>query len=125
MTLSTFRRRLATCFVITVAVCLRSLSDLFTVPDYDPWTSFASVHRFFNVIRIVQAEVATDSYHPHEDLQNIQIAWWGMLVVSMIYVVLSFVIGEECRDVFRWIKEQAGKIPKRKIKMPRELLLPV
>jgi hypothetical protein len=57
-------------------------------------------------VEIVQAE---------GDVNDVQFAWWSSFAISVIYIVLSFTIGEEARDSYRWVREQLSrerKIPK-------------
>lgn len=125
LTSSIFYRRLAMCLIMTGSLCVLSFSALFSVPRGKPWISFASVHATMGMIRIVQPDYDTDVNTPHGDLLSIQIAWWGMFVVTVIYVSLSFAIGEESRDAYRWIKAGASRILKKKPSLPRDLILPV
>ena len=125
MTSSIFYRRLAMCLIMTGSLDVLSFSALFSVPRGKPWISFSSVHATMGIIRIVQPDHDTDINSPHGDLLSIQIAWWGMFVVTVIYITLSFAIGEESRDAYRWIKAQSSKMLKKKPSAPRNLLLPV
>ncbi|KAF8963271.1 pheromone A receptor-domain-containing protein [Flammula alnicola] len=118
---SLFFRRLATCVILTGALCILSFSALFSVPKSEPWTSWASVHALMNQVNIVQVQENVDPTEPHGDLTSIQVAWWGIFVVSVVYILQSFTIGEEARDAFRWIGEQVT----RKRDLPRRLVLPI
>ncbi|KAF8809927.1 hypothetical protein BYT27DRAFT_7093150 [Phlegmacium glaucopus] len=43
------------------------------------------------------------------DVETIQVAWWGGFVVSSLYLLLSFCLGEETRDIFQWIRQQVTR----------------
>lgn len=110
MTSSLFYRRLATCMVIAGSLILISLSSLFSVHSFQSWVSWDSVHASMGTVEILQAE---------DDINDVQFAWWSTFAISVIYIVLSFVIGEEARDSYRWVHEQLT----RKREVPK-LVLP-
>ncbi|KDR78091.1 hypothetical protein GALMADRAFT_245094 [Galerina marginata CBS 339.88] len=43
------------------------------------------------------------------DIKNVQFAWWTSFTVSVMYILLCFIIGEEARDSYRWIVGQVTK----------------
>lgn len=121
MTSSLFYRRLATCMIMTGALSILNFSALFSIPKYKPWISWASVHATLAQVNIVKDEINPDPTMPHGDFKNIQITWWGIFVISVVYILLSFAIGEEARDAYKWIVKQASQ----KKTLPRRLVLPV
>lgn len=96
--------------VIAGSLILISLSSLFSVHSFQSWVSWDSVHASMGTVEILQAE---------DDINDVQFAWWSTFAISVIYIVLSFVIGEEARDSYRWVHEQLT----RKREVPK-LVLP-
>jgi pheromone a factor receptor len=121
MTSSLFYRRLATCFTMTGALSILNFSALFSIPKYKPWISWASVHATLAQVNIVKEEIDPDPTMPNNGFKNIQITWWGIFAISVVYIVLSFAIGEEARDAYKWIASQASQ----KKTLHRSLVLPV
>ncbi|PPQ94223.1 hypothetical protein CVT25_006649 [Psilocybe cyanescens] len=109
LTASQFNRQLSTCMIMAGALALISLATLFSVHSFESWTSWSSVHALITKIEIVKSA---------SDIKNVQFAWWSMFGVSVLYIILSYVIGEEGREVYRWIGEQV----KRKRELPRVVL---
>ncbi|KIM42054.1 hypothetical protein M413DRAFT_445226 [Hebeloma cylindrosporum] len=110
MTSSLFYRRLTTCMILAGSLTLISLSSLFSVHNFQPWISWDFVHASMATVEIVQFE---------DDVRNVQFAWWSTFAVSVIYIVLSFAIGEEARDSYRRLHDQFT----RKRQLPK-LVLP-
>lgn len=110
MTSSFFYRRLATCIILAGSLTLISLSSLFSIHSFQSWVSWDSVHASMGTVEIVQVE---------DDVNNVRFAWWSTFAISVVYIVLSFIIGEEARDSYRWVHEQLT----RKRQMPK-LVLP-
>ena len=106
MTSSLFYRRLATSMSLAGSLTLISLSSLFSVHTSQSWTSWDSVHASMPTVEVVQLQV---------DVSVVQFAWWSIFAISVLYILLSFIIGEEARESYRWIHEQLTRernIPK-------------
>ena len=110
MTSSLFYRRLSTCMILAVSITLISLSSLFSIHSFQSWVSWNSAHASMGTVEIVQTE---------DDVHNIQFAWWSTFSISVLYILLSFIIGEEARDSYRWVRKQLT----RERQMPK-LVLP-
>jgi len=108
---SLFFRRLATCMSLSGSFTLISLSSLFSIHNFQSWTSWDSVHASMGTVEVVQVE---------DDVKVVQFAWWSMFAISVLYILFSFIIGEEGRDLYRWIHEQLT----RERQVPR-LVLPL
>ncbi|KAF9468429.1 pheromone A receptor-domain-containing protein [Collybia nuda] len=106
LTSSLFVRRIATSFFTTGALFIVTLFSVFTISGFKPWTSWVSVHSQITVISIVQIR---------PDVRSIQLVWWGVPVVSLVYIILSFTIGEELRDSAKWIHKVLTTKPKPKV----------
>nr|QQL12038.1 mating-type protein STE3.s1 [Hypsizygus marmoreus] len=92
---SLFVRRIAVSLLTTCTIFIVSLFSVFSISGFRPWTSWASVHAEFAVIDVVQSR---------DDIKSIQLAWWGIPAVSIVYILLSFLVGEEARDAAKWIR---------------------
>ncbi|KAG5652720.1 hypothetical protein H0H81_003971 [Sphagnurus paluster] len=80
-----------------------------------PWLSWASVHADIAAVKIVQSP---------DDINSFQLSWWGIPAVSMVYIFLSFILGEEARDAFRWICGTIVQISKWRPQWNPSVLLP-
>jgi hypothetical protein len=74
---------------------LRSISS----PSLHPW-SWTTVHASISEVNIVLSQ---------DQLGSIQLAWWGGFVVTVLYLLLSYCLGEETRDIFKWIKQNTTR----------------
>lgn len=95
-----FIRRLTICMTMTVCIGLISIFSFFFVPTFLPWVSWDSVHA-----QISQINVVTSS----ADIKIIQLAWWSLFALSILYILFTFTLGQETRDAFKWICEQVTK----------------
>ncbi|GLB44324.1 hypothetical protein LshimejAT787_1602540 [Lyophyllum shimeji] len=95
LTASLFVRRVAVSLVMTVLLFVVALFSVFSVSGYRPWTSWAAVHANIKVIDVVQSR---------DDIKSIQLRWWGVPVMSIVFILLSLVLGEETRDAFKWTR---------------------
>ncbi|TFK32934.1 pheromone A receptor-domain-containing protein [Crucibulum laeve] len=113
MTSSLFLRRLVTVFSLTTVMALIMLFSIFSTPVTETWSSWDVVHTNMANIRIVWSP---------DDMLSIHLVWWGFFVLSVLHILISFTIGEESRDAFKWIR---GKIVDHSRKSAqRQLLLP-
>lgn len=87
------------------AALLITLFSFFSVPVFRPWVSWASVHSQFSVIDVVRNS---------DETKGIQLQWWGVLALSVVYILLSFTLGEEARDAFKWARSLIQKRPLRR-----------
>ncbi|KAF9555099.1 hypothetical protein CPC08DRAFT_145587 [Agrocybe pediades] len=100
MNSSIVTRRLVTCMVIAIASVLIRLASLFTISSFQSWTSLREVHRLMFKIEVVKAPA---------DVTNFRLNWWSLLVISVLYLILAFAIGEEARDIYRWVWKEMKK----------------
>ncbi|KAF8890815.1 pheromone A receptor-domain-containing protein [Gymnopilus junonius] len=94
MNSSMFYRRLITGMVITGTLILISLSSLFSVHSFQSWTSWKDVHSSMAKIEVLKSS---------DDITSILFSWWAYFAVSCLYIFLSLLIGEETRDIYRWL----------------------
>ncbi len=114
MTSSIFFRRLSTCLSMTTAFTLILAFSLFFFSPSLPWSSWKSVHSHLSEVKIVTSA---------DEIKVIQFTWWAVFALSALYVVLSFVLGEEARDAFKSVVEHFKK--KREAPHVRKLILPL
>lgn len=113
LTASIFVRRVTVSLVMTCLLFVVSLFSVFSVSGYRTWTSWQSVHANITVINVVQSR---------DDIKSRQLAWWGVPVVSIVFILLSLVIGEETRDAGKWIRGRVVQLHKWRPRPP--VLLP-
>ncbi|KAF8154019.1 pheromone A receptor-domain-containing protein [Crassisporium funariophilum] len=97
MSSSLFVRRLITCMTMTGALSLIAIFSLFSVPIYKPWISWNSVHASMTIIDVISSM---------DEIKTVQLAWWGVFVVSILYILLVLGLGEESRDIYKSLGEQ-------------------
>lgn len=110
---SLFFRRITISLVTTGVLFIVNLFSVFSTSVFRPWTSWSSVHAAIKVISIVDSR---------DDVKSIQLAWWGVPVVSIIYILLSLAMGEETRDLFKSVRNLLIKISKLRPRSPVEIL---
>lgn len=85
-----------------------------------PWPSLEEVHKDFAVIAIVKSEL---------ELVYIKFSWWTVPSFSWLYIVLSFVLGEDIRDAVRHSPKTfsglAEKFRDFEPRLPRKPILPI
>lgn len=96
MTSSSFKRYLVIYMTTTIAAGLVSLLSTISGPSLHPW-SWATVHASMSEVHIVSSP---------DQLGSIKLAWWGGFVVTVLYLLLSYSLGEETRDILKWIKRK-------------------
>jgi pheromone a factor receptor len=99
MNSSSFYRCLVISMTTTITAGLVSLLGSFSGLSLHPW-SWATVHASMSEVNIVSSQ---------DQLGPIQLAWWGGFVVTVLYLLLSFCLGEETRDIFKWIREKTTR----------------
>lgn len=96
MTSSLFSRQLAMTLIISGVLTIISLFTMFSPPVFKPWSSWSAVH-----VALSQVDIIT---LPTE-IKGIQLTWWGIPVVSIVHILLSFSVGEEIRDILNFIQK--------------------
>ncbi|KAG6886020.1 hypothetical protein C0992_004730 [Termitomyces sp. T32_za158] len=79
-----------------------SLFSIFTISQFIPYNSWSAVHAEFTTINIIRETDAA---------RSIEIPWLGIPIVSLLYIALVLVLGEETRDAFKWTRGHVSKIP--------------
>ncbi|KAJ3502538.1 hypothetical protein NLJ89_g8842 [Agrocybe chaxingu] len=100
MTPSIFVRRLAITMIMSGALALIGVFSFFSVPVFQPWVSWASVHASMGKIDVVKSS---------SDIKVVEMAWWSIFGLSVLYIILVLGLGEETRDLFKWVKDQATR----------------
>lgn len=114
ITSSIFFRQLSTILIMTVVLLVTVIFSVFSAPALVPWSSWSAVHSLLWKVNVVTAA---------EQLNNKRVGWWIFFTVSVLYIFLSFSMGEETRDGFRWVVLQLRK--KRQLPKMRKLHLPL
>ena len=96
---SCFYRCLIISMTTTITAGLVSLLGSFSGPSLHPW-SWDAVHASMSEIHIVLS---------HDQLGSIHLAWWGGFVVTVLYLLLSYCLGEETRDIIKWIRRKTTR----------------
>jgi pheromone a factor receptor len=112
-TASLFIRRIAISLIMTGSLCLVCVFSVLSISTFESWTSWSAVHADFSVINVVTSP---------DDVGSIRLTWWSIPTVSIIYIILSFVIGEEVRDASKWIRKMVSRVDKPRSVFP--MLLP-
>jgi pheromone a factor receptor len=74
-----------------------TLFSLFSINVTESFPAWASVHSQISKVQVVTVP---------DDVRQIVLAWWGVPVVSIVYLVLLYAIGEESRDISKWLREK-------------------
>lgn len=114
ITSSIFFRQLSTSFIMAVVLIIVVIFSVFSTPALVPWSSWDAVHSLLWKVNIL-----TDAEH----LNHKRVEWWIFFAVSVLYIFLSFSMGEETRDGARWVALQLRK--KRQLPKMRKLHLPL
>jgi len=112
ITSSLFIRRIATSFIITVSLCVVCLFSVLSISNFETWTSWSAVHAQFSVVNVVESP---------DDIESIQLAWWGVPAISIVYILLSLMIGEEVRDTLKYVRNLLSRLGKSRCRNPIEL----
>ena len=100
MTFSSFFRSLVIYMATTIIASLVYLFCSFFGPPFRPW-SWKTVHASMSEIDIVTSQ--------SDEMESIRLAWWGGFVITVLYLLLSISLGDEVRDIFKWVKKQAAR----------------
>ena len=101
MNLSTWLRTFSISMAITV---VKSLVILFSVPSLpmsDSWVSWQRVHLHLSEVFIVTVK---------RQIAGIEINWWGLPVITICYIFLVLVLGEEGRVIIGHLRKGTKKI---------------
>ena len=96
---SFFFRSLFISMFTTVVIGLVYIFCSFFGPPLHPW-SWTAVHASMFKVDIVSSQ---------DEVGSIQLAWWGIFGITVLYLFLSFCLGEETRDIFKWIRKQVTR----------------
>lgn len=101
MTSRVWSSTLAISMAVTAASFLVVLFSMFALPMSDSWISWQHVHEHLSEVDIVTEK---------DQISGIRTFWWGLRVVTMCYIVLVLVLGEERRDIFEYLRTGAKKV---------------
>lgn len=99
MNASSFYRCLFISMTTTITTGLVSLLKSFSGPSLHPW-SWTAAHASMSEVDIVSSR---------DQFASIQLSWWGGFVVTVLYLLLSYSLGEETRDIFKWIRQKTTR----------------
>ncbi|KAJ7742950.1 pheromone A receptor-domain-containing protein [Mycena maculata] len=106
-----FIRRLTKSIILTTTVLIVTLFPLLS-PRPESWASF---HANWDVIFVIQIA---------SEVTGAQIVWWCIPVVSLVYLLLSVVLGDETADVVSWMRRRfTGSAPVQRSARPELRLL--
>ncbi|KAJ7588554.1 pheromone A receptor-domain-containing protein [Mycena floridula] len=103
MTSSMFYRRVTFIIGVTLVIAVVNLFALFSPPRLVPWKSWHSVHEHSTEIKIITTQ---------DEALGLKLTWWGIPVISFVYIFLSIALGEEARDSARWIAQSFASFKK-------------
>ncbi|KXN85252.1 Pheromone B beta 1 receptor [Leucoagaricus sp. SymC.cos] len=88
-------RTLSISMTLTAATLLVLIFTMFSLSTSDPWISWQHVHQHLGEVHIVGE---TDQV-----AGGIKTLWWGLRVITLCYIILVLVLGEESRDIFKYL----------------------
>ncbi|KAJ3567267.1 hypothetical protein NP233_g6478 [Leucocoprinus birnbaumii] len=97
---------LAISMSLTTATLLVVLFSMFGLPMSDSWISWQHVHQYLSQVDIVTQK---------DQISGILTYWWGLRVITICYIVFVLFLGEESRDILRFLRAGAKKTP---VKIP-------
>lgn len=100
MTASLWTRTLAISMTVTGITLLVLLFSMFSLPMSEFWISWEHVHEHFSEVNTI-----------NEGAQGVKAIWWGLRVITLCYIVLALVLGEESRDIIKYISGLREKKP--------------
>ena len=80
----------------------------------EPWMSWSQVHLHFYDINIVQAQ---------RDITNIEVYWWMVPVISIIYVLPSIVFGGEAKEFLKACRKPRCRSDSGAILLPMQYVI--
>lgn len=86
---------------IMVVNSLVILFSVLSLPMSDSWISWQHVHLHLSEVFIVTEE---------RQIAGIKIHWWGLRMITMCYIFLVLVLGEEGRVIIGHLREGVKKI---------------
>ncbi|KAF9522498.1 hypothetical protein CPB83DRAFT_864350 [Crepidotus variabilis] len=98
----------------TATILVIRIFSLFLNPRFVPWVSWEATHANLSQVEIVTSTIG---------IRASLFEWWSVFAVSVIFVILAYLLGEETRDVGQWIRVQGRK--KRSPLGIRKLVLPL
>jgi hypothetical protein len=60
----------------------------------DSWISWQHVHQYLSQVNIVEAS---------DQIAGLETFWWGLRAITLCYIVLVLIFGEESRDIFKYL----------------------
>ncbi|THV00870.1 hypothetical protein K435DRAFT_718649, partial [Dendrothele bispora CBS 962.96] len=104
MSSSLFLRRMITILVLTAIIMVFTLFTAFTRSTAEPF-SWTTAHAQFTKIHIVKGG---------DELRFVELSWWEVPVVSVVYVLLEIGLGQEVRDGIKDANKRVVKWQKRR-----------
>jgi len=101
MNLSTWLRTFSISMAITVVNSLVILFSVLSLPMSDSWVSWQRAHLHVLEVFIVTVKRQTT---------GIEINWWGLRVITICYIFLVLVLGEEGRVIIGRLRKGTKKI---------------
>ena len=101
MNSSTWLRTFSISMAITVVNSLVILFSVLSLPMSDSWVSWQHVHLHLSEVFIVTEK---------RQITGITINWWGLRVITICYIFLVLVLGEEGRVIIGHLREGTKKI---------------
>ena len=101
MNSSTWLRMFSISMAITVINSLVILFSVLSLPMSDSWISWQHVHLHLSEVFIVTEK---------RQIAGIEINWWGLRVITICYIFLVLILGEEGRVIIGHLREGAQKI---------------
>lgn len=95
MTSSHFVRQLCMNIITIVSLGIFILFSFFSY-SLVPWISWASVHAHFYDINVVTSRA---------DSRTVELFWWGITIISIIYILVAAALGQEIRDFVKSTKQ--------------------
>jgi len=101
MNSSTWLRTFSISMTVTMVNSLVVLFSVLSLPMSDSWVSWQHVHLHLSEVFIMTEK---------RQIAGIEINWWGLRVITICYIFLALVLGEEGRVIIGHLREGAKKI---------------
>ncbi|KAF9447643.1 STE3-domain-containing protein [Macrolepiota fuliginosa MF-IS2] len=102
MTTSVWTRTLAISMTVSGVTLLVLIFSMFSLPMSDSWLSWQHVHEHLTKVSIVG---------DNNRILGIMTFWWGLRVITFCYIALAFALGEETRDMAKYLASVKIKKP--------------